>query len=432
MKTGLERIADKARCERDGSFSSLLHHLTPELVEKHLHKMKINTAAGIDRVSLEEAKENCRSWIDEEIQSIHRKGYRAPPVRRVYIPKPGSTKERPLGIPTVKDRAIQGAVSEILSQIYEVDFLKQSFGGRPKLSAHHAVINLVGSVTRIRAKYILNCDLEDFFGSINHEWTMQFLSHRVKDPRILNLILRWLRAGVIENHEFQKTTEGVPQGGPISVLLSNLYLHYSVDLWLDKVVRPKINGRIEFVRYLDDFVILFERKEDLENVEPALYRRLNKFSLKINQSKTKVLKFGKEMATQHDTLNYVGFTLYRTKNRKGGYKIGIKTERSRLHRAMNKAKDLIRSGRHLQIPLQHKRINRFLRGHMNYYGIGDNQSSIAAVRLDIFYYWRKQLCRRSQKGKYTWDRYFKMLTYFPLCKIKIRIPYRDYASYVVL
>lgn len=327
METRLKRIADKARKDRNEQFTSLTHHLTRELVWKHLSKMPATTASGVDEENLDEAKRTFGDWVDEQIASVHRKGYKAPPVRRVYIPKPGTTKQRPIGVPSIRDRALQGAVAEILSQIYEVDFEPQSFGGRPQLSAHHAVINLQTQVTVRKTKYILNCDLENFFGSVSHEWVMRFLSHRVKGPRILNFVLRWLRAGVMEQGRFQETEIGVPQGGRISVLLSNLYLHYALDLWLNRTIKPRLRGQMEFIRYLDDFVILLEREDDLKRLQEVLPKRLEKFSLRTNESKSQVLKFGAAMAQCHDVLHYLGYTLYRTRNRRGGYKIGFKTEK---------------------------------------------------------------------------------------------------------
>ena len=432
METGLKRIADKARSDESTSFTSLLHHLTPELVWKHLKKMKINTAVGVDKESLEEAKNCFDKWVDAEIQAIHRKGYKAPPVRRVYIPKEGSAKKRPLGIPTVKDRAIQGAIAEILNNIYEQDFLKQSFGGRPKLSAHHAVVNLQNGIHSNKTSFILNLDLENFFGSVDQGWVMRFLQLRVKDPRIANLIQRWLRAGVIEDNSYHQAEFGVPQGGPISVLLSNMYLHYSLDLWLEKVVKPRLRGKMEFIRYLDDCVILFQQKADLQRVYNTLSMRLNKFSLRLNSDKTKVIQFGPRAGKSHGVLDYLGFTFYRTKDRAGRYKIGVKTQKKKLHRAMQRVKMLINKNRHKPIAQQHKEINWLLRGHYNYYGVGDNYSCLWALARVVFLHWRKQLSKRSQNGHYQWSRYLRLLKYFPLCKIKLAVPYRRYADFQIL
>lgn len=432
MTTGFERITIKAQKDKAMVFDSLLHHLTADLVRKHLYKMKTDTAVGTDSENLAIAKQSADKWIPERIESIHRKGYRAPPVRRVYIPKPGTRKERPLGIPTVQDRAIQSAVAEILGQIYESDFLNQSFGGRPGIGAHHAVVNFQTEVYKRGTKYVLNLDLENFFGSVDHDWLMKFLRHRIGDPRVLNLIQRWLRAGVIEEKCFNRTSIGVPQGGPVSVLLSNIYLHYALDLWLDRVVRVNLQGNMQFIRYLDDCLVLFDNKRDLDRARIAITKRLEKFSLKLNQEKTTQVSFGRSSGRSHGTVNFLGFAFYGTRSRKGRYKVGIKTEKSRLNRGIQRVKELMRGCRHAPIPLQSKVINRFLLGHYNYYGVGSNGDCLWAMHKQVFLYWRKQLCRRSQKGRYHWSRYLQLLEYFPLCQVKIKLPYSLYSQYQIL
>lgn len=433
MKTGLERVAEKARMCRNESFTSLLHHLTPELIRKHLNKMKTNTASGVDSVSLNEARAGFDMWVADAIASIHRKGYRAPAVRRVMIPKPGSDAGRPLGIPTIYDRALQGAVAEILSQIFEVDFLENSFGGRVGRSAHQAVISTQSMIASRRFNYAVSCDIENFFGSVSHEWVMRFLSHRVKDPRILNLILRWLRAGVMDRGTFHETELGVPQGGPISVLISNIYLHYALDLWLNVVVRRHLLHDMEFIRYLDDVVILVQDKADMHAVRKAVGQRLGKFMLSLNEEKTVNCNLSRRpMSGMRGSVNYLGFTLFVTRNRNRGFKIGIKTEAKRLHRTIMKVKQVIREGMHLPISVQHKRINMVLRGNFSYFGIGDNHRCLWAVRKATLLYWRKSLCRRSQKGRYRWCRFYRMLEFYPLCQVKLKIPYRDYKAYAIL
>jgi group II intron reverse transcriptase/maturase len=433
MTTKIEKIADKARRGETEIFTSLLHHLTPSLVRKHLYKMKSSTATGVDKESLEGAKATFNTWVKERIQSIHRKGYKAPPVRRVYIPKPGSVKGRPLGVPTIQDRAIQGAVSEILSKIYEVDFLKQSFGGRANLSAHNAIVSLNHVARGGGIRYILNCDLENFFGSVDHGWVMQFLSHRVQDKRLLNLILRWLRAGVIEDGSVSRSTKGVPQGGPISVLLSNIYMHYVLDLWLERIVKPRLKGNMEFVRYLDDFVILLQNEDDLEALSSVMKNRLHKFSLVLNEDKTKTLSFGVNAPnSKHETLDYLGFTLYPTKTARGRYKLGFKTSKSRLHRTMTRLKSLIRKNRHMKVVHQIQQINLLLRGHFNYYGVGNNDDCLFSIRRVAFMSLRKQLCKRSQNGRYTWERYYRLLQFTPLCPVLFKIRYCNFERYQML
>jgi group II intron reverse transcriptase/maturase len=229
METKLEQIAVKARREPNLRFTSLAHHITRDRVLENLSKIPKRSAAGVDGQTVEAAKESFEDWIGPMLQSIHRQGYRAPNIRRVYIPKPGKTEKRPLGVPTVSDRALQRTTAEVLSAIYEQDFLPCSFGGRPKLSAHHALATLTEVISGGLISWVLEADLKNFFGSLNHDWVLRFVEHRVGDPRLISLIRRWLKAGVLEDGAVHPSGEGTPQGGSISVLLSNLYLHYGAS-----------------------------------------------------------------------------------------------------------------------------------------------------------------------------------------------------------
>ena len=215
------------------------------------------------------------------LESVHRKGYRAPPIRRVYIPKPGKREKRPLGVPCVTDRALQRSVAEAMSAIYEQDFLPCSFGGRPGRSAHHALATLNELIAGRKVSWVLEADLKNFFGSLDHGWLFRFVEQRVGDPRIVSLIRRWLKAGVLEDGEWHPNEEGTPQGGSISVLLSNLYLHYVLDLWFDRVVQPRLKGEAYLVRYIDDFVLCFQYRENALRVQDALRKRLGKFGLNL-------------------------------------------------------------------------------------------------------------------------------------------------------
>src|SRR6476659_4646537 len=229
METGLERITAKARSEQKLRFTSLAHHITGERVWKNLCQIPKYSAAGVDGQMVTEAKESFGAWIDAMLQSVHRKGYRAPDIRRVYIPKPGKREKRPLGVPTVSDRALQRSVAQVLTAIYEQDFLPCSFGGRPGLSAHHALATLNEVIAGGMISWVLEADLKNFFGSLSHDWVLRFVEHRVGDPRLISLIRRWLKAGVLEDGAVHPSEQGTPQGGSISVLLSNLYLHYGAS-----------------------------------------------------------------------------------------------------------------------------------------------------------------------------------------------------------
>ena len=243
MTTGLERIADKARCEAKLRFTSLAHHITKERVWESLCQIPAKSAAGVDGQRVTEAKESFEEWVTGMLQSVHRQGYRAPDIRRVYIPKPGKQEMRPLGVPTIADRALQRSASQVLSAIYEQDFLPCSFGGRPGRGAHQALATLHEKIAGGKIEWVLEADLKNFFGSLSHEWMLRFVEHRVGDQRLISLIRRWLKAGVLENGEVHPSEEGTPQGGSVSVLLSNVYLHYALDLWFERVVIPDSGAR---------------------------------------------------------------------------------------------------------------------------------------------------------------------------------------------
>src|SRR5215831_2988223 len=242
METGLERIADKARREPELRFTSLAHHITPDRVCRNLYHIPSHSAPGVDGQTVAKAKESFEGWIGEMLQSVHRKGYKAPDIRRVYIAKPGKQEKRPLGVPTVSDRALQRSTAEVLSAIYEQDFLACSFGGRPGCSTHHALATLNEVIAGRKVGWVLEADLKNFFGSLDHDWLLQFVQHRVGDPRLISLVRRWLKAGVLEDRVVTPSEKGTPQGGSISVLLSNVYLHYSLDLWFERVAKPRLRG----------------------------------------------------------------------------------------------------------------------------------------------------------------------------------------------
>ena len=275
MTTALERIADKARREPTLQFTSLAHHLTPERLWQALHHMQTSTAPGVDGVPHDEAVDTFPQWSREVLNALHRKGYHPPPVRRVWIPKPGKAAKRPLGVPTIVDRTLQRSVAEVLSAIYEQDFLPVSFGGRPGRGAHHALATLHHILVNKRGNWVLEADLKNVFGSLDHAWMMQFVEQRVGDPRVLSLIRRWLKVGVLEAGEIQPSLRGTPQGGSISVLLSNVYLHYVLDLWFQKAIKPRLEGEAYLVRYVDDVVVCFEHQRDAERFQAVLSQRLN-------------------------------------------------------------------------------------------------------------------------------------------------------------
>ena len=437
MKTGVEKIAAKAREDKKLVFTSLAHHITQTSLWESLNEISPSTGEGIDGQDVNTAKETFTNWSIPLLQEMHNRGYHPPPARRVYIPKPGKDEKRPISIPTVQDRCLQKAVAQVLNGIYEQDFLDCSYGGRPRRSAHHAVANLSGVIGGKKVNWILEADIKNFFGSLDQGWVKQFLDHRVGDPRITTLIKRWLKAGVVENGKYTPTETGTAQGGPISVLISNIYLHYVLDVWIDKVVKPRMKGFVHYVRYLDDFVLCFEYKSDASRFRDVLNKRLEKFSLILELSKTKLIKFGRfankeDNAKKLETFHFLGFTFYCTKNRRDNFKVGTKTEKKRLNRSCIKMKEILQRIRHKPIREPWKLINVILCGHYRYYGIGGNYPCIDKFYYFTLRYWRKVLSSRSQKGKVIWVKFNKILKIFPLRQPKIYLPYQAMRNLAVL
>ena len=440
METGLERVAAKARSEPKLRFTSLAHHITTKRVWENLCEMRTDSAPGTDGQTVPDAKESFGEWIEPMLQSIHRQGYQAPSIRRVYIPKPGKKEKRPLGVPCVADRALQRSVAQVLSAIYEQEFLPCSFGGRPGRGAHQALATLHEVISGRKVEWILEADLKNFFGSLSHEWMLRFVEHRVGDPRLISLIRRWLKANVLEDEELHPSEEGTPQGGSISVLLSNLYLHYVLDLWFERVVKPRLQGEAYLVRYIDDFVMCFQYRADALRVQQVLSKRLGKFSLTLEPTKTKLVEFGR-FAQRHagkhgrrrpETIYFLGFTLYCTRNLKGNFRIGMRTERSRLQRALMHLQDLMRRMRHLPVKEQVDNLNRVLRGHYAYFGIAGNFRALHRVYRTVERYWHKMLCSRSWKGAIKWSVFQRIRAQFPLLRPKLYLPYRELQAIAML
>ena len=260
MQTGLEGVAAKARTDTKLVFTSLAHHITRELIMESLKHTPPGSAVGIDGIDVRTARETFDEWIEKMETSIHRQSYKAPAVRRVWIPKPGKEEMRPIGVPCIADRALQRSVATVLNAIYEEDFLDCSFGGRPGRGQHNALTTIHEIIGGRDINWVFEADLKNFFGSLDHGWLLRFVEHRVGDPRILSLIGKWLKAGVMEGGAYEESEVGTPQGGSISVLLSNLYLHYVLDLWFEKAIKPRLEGECYLIRYIGDFIVCLQHK----------------------------------------------------------------------------------------------------------------------------------------------------------------------------
>ena len=309
-------IAAKARKNPKEQFNNLLHHLRYELVAECLNQIPQSSAAGVDGMSVRQASENLSWLLPPILKQIHEGRYTPAPVRRVYIPKADGRK-RPIGIPAVIDRAIQAAMTKVLNEIYEQDFLKCSFGFRPGLSCHHALATVNEILYRRKREHVLEVDIRDFFGSLSHEWLMCFLSLRIGDRRVLKLIQAWLKAGVLEEGRWQKGEKGTPQGGSISPLLANIYLHYVVDLWFERKMKPRFQSGAELVRYADDLCAFFGNAADVDTMRTLLQARLAQFGLTLADEKTHTTDLGprtNDGTHKRRRLAFLGFTIYRARS----------------------------------------------------------------------------------------------------------------------
>jgi RNA-directed DNA polymerase len=439
MKTKLEGIAKKAQQERKLKFTSLAHHITKEMIWDSLCHIDPDTSPGTDDVTATSAKRTFNTWIDSMIQSIHREGYKPPTVKRCWIPKPGKQEKRPIGIPCVADRALQRSVSTVLAAIYEQDFLPCSFGGRPNIGQHHALATLNEIIRTRKVNYVLEADIKNYFGSLDHNWLIKFVEHRVGDPRIISLIRRWLKAGILENDSITIPDQGTPQGGSTSVLLSNIYLHYVLDLWFEKKVKPILKGEVYLIRYIDDFIVCFQYLDDAKMFQEILIERLAKFSLSLEPSKTRLIEFGrfaqqdvKRKGKKLETLYFLGFTHFCTNSREGKFLMGRKTEKSRFKRAMQKIKATMQEIMHNPIEEQIEKINQFMRGHYNYYGLGGNYNCLVKIYRNAERIWKTMLSNRSQKSYVTWNMFKKIKERFPILRPRLKISYMSMKALAIL
>ena len=440
METGLERIAAKARSEPKLRFTSLAHHITRERVWTNLCQIPKRSAPGVDGQTVTEAKETFGEWVEPVLRSVHRQGYRAPNIRRVYIPKPGKREKRPLGVPCVNDRALQRSTAQVLSAIYEADFLPCSFGGRPERGAHHALATLNEVIAGGKVSWVLEADLKNFFGSLSHEWVLRFVEHRVGDPRMISLIRRWLKAAILEDGEVYPNEEGTPQGGSISVMLSQRVPALCPRPLVRARGQTPVAGRGPHDQIHRRLCDVFPISRDALRVQDALCKRLGKFGLTLEPTKTKLVEFGRfaqRHAAKHgrkrpETIYFLGFTLYCTRNLKGNFRIGMRTEKSRLRRSLMSLQDLLRRIRHLSVREQVNILNAALRGHYAYYGIAGNFRSLQKVHRAVERYWHKMLCSRSWAGRITWDMFHQIKQRQPILRPKLYLPYRELQALAVL
>jgi RNA-directed DNA polymerase len=420
VSTKLERIATLAKQMPSASLTTLAHHIDVEWLREAYRRTRKDGAVGVDGQTADEyaqrLDDNLRSLLERAKSGDH---YRAPPVRRVHIPKPGGSKTRPIGIPTFEDKVLQRAVVMALEAVYEQDFLPCSYGFRPGRSAHQALEALWKLTMDLGGGWVLEADIESFFDSVDHAQLREMLNRRVRDGVLLRLIGKWLKAGVMEEGCVYHPETGTPQGGVISPLLANIYLHEVLDLWFEHVVRPRLRGRAHLVRFADDFVIVFENEEDARSVMAVLPKRFGKYGLRLHPDKTRLVDFRKPPngASAGDgprSFDLLGFTHFWGRSRKRKWVVQRKTMKSRFTRAVCAISQWCRAHRHDPMKEQHRALSLKLRGHDAYFGITGNHLALARLRRRVARVWQKWLSRRSRHAYVTWERMTVLLQLFRL------------------
>ncbi|HEY6219617.1 MAG TPA: group II intron reverse transcriptase/maturase [Gemmatimonadaceae bacterium] len=411
VSQALERIRQAAKERRTERFTALLHHISPELLAEAFDELKEDAAAGIDGLTWRTYQTDLERNLEDLHARVHRGAYRALPSRRVYIPKPDG-RQRPLAIAALEDKIVQRAAAAVLNAIYEEDFLGFSYGFRPGRSAHHAMDALVVGITSKKVNYILDADIRSFFDTVNHDWLIRFVEHRVGDRRIIHLIQKWLKVGVLEDGIVTASDRGTGQGAVISPLLANIYLHYVLDLWAERWRRHEANGDMIIVRYADDFIIGFEHEADGRRFLDAMRERLREFSLSLHSDKTRLIEFGRFAADRRaqrglgkpETFNFLGFTFICGKTRRGKFLITRKSRSDRMRAKLKEIRKGLRRRMHEPLPKQGKWLAQVVGGYFNYHAVPTNAPALATFRFLVAELWRRTLRRRSQKDRTNWQR----------------------------
>ncbi len=415
MQTSLLGIAKKAKTEKRYRFRNLYRELDEEMLRDSWRLIRKDAALGVDRVSAAEYEANLEENIHQLVERLKRKSYRAKLVRRQYIPKDAG-KLRPLGILATEDKLLQLAGKRLLEAIYEQDLLPCSYGYRPRMGALAAVDQLTVKLQFGRYRYVVEADIKGFFDNLSHEWLMRMLAERIDDQAILRLIKKWLKAGVLDTDgKVIRPEGGTPQGGIISPLLANVYLHYALDLWFVKVFRKSCRGEAFLIRFADDFVCGFEREEDAQHCYRELEERLRKFGLELAAAKTRVIPFSRYRRGK-TSFEFLGFEFRWGKDRQGRERLQRRTARKKFRGSLKRAAEWCKKNRHQRMGEQFKRLNAKLRGYYNYYGVNGNYASLNEFYHQLKRLHLKWLNRRSQCPSYTWDGYLALTQHFALAR----------------
>src|SRR6478672_6078613 len=408
VSQALDRVRQAARLRKKERFTALLHHVGIDLLRRAFYALQRDAAPGVDGLTWRDYEADLEPRLGDLQARVQRGAYRALPSRRRYIPKPDG-RERPLAVAALEDKIVQKATVAVLNAIYEEDFLGFSYGFRPGRGQHDA---LVVGITGTKVSHILDCDIRSFFDAVSREWLVRFLEHRVADPRIIRLIRKWLRAGVLEDGVVTVSDRGTGQGSVISPLLANLYLHHVFDLWAERWRRREATGDMVLVRYADDIVVGFEHEADARRFRDAMRARLEGFALSLHPDKTRLIEFGRHAAARRrsrglgkpETFAFLGFTFICGTARRGGFQVQRKSRRDRVRARLGAIKEELRRRRHQPIPAQGLWLRRVVTGFFAYHGVPTNGRALAAFRFHVLDLWRRTLRRRSQRDDLTWER----------------------------
>jgi RNA-directed DNA polymerase len=411
VEQALERIRRTARERKKERFTALLHHVSVEHLEEAFEELKRNAAPGVDGLTWEAYDADLERNLEDLHGRVQRGAYRPLPSRRVYIPKPDG-RQRPLAVAALEDKIVQRATAAVLNAIYEEDFLGFSYGFRPGRGAHDAMDALVVGIESRKVNYILDADIRSFFDTVDQEWLIRFVEHRIGDRRIVRLIRKWLKAGVLEDRIVNVSDMGTGQGAVISPLLANVYLHYVLDLWAERWRRHEATGDMIIVRYADDFIVGFEHESDARRFLDMMRKRLGEFALSLHPEKTRLIEFGRQAAENRrrrglgkpETFTFLGFTFICGKSQRGKFLIKRKTRRDRMQAKMQAIKQELRRRLHQPISAQGKWLRRVVTGYFNYHAVPTNRRALVAFRDEVVRGWQRVLRRRSQTDTLTWQR----------------------------
>ena len=389
---------------------NLMHNVNEKTLMSEHRKQNRKKAVGVDGVSKDRYDENAEENIRELVKRMKKFQYKPLPVKRVYIPK-ANGKKRPLGLPSYEDKLVQGVMADILNDVYEPRFLDCSYGFRENRNAHQVVRYINQTIMCRKVNYVLEADIKGFFDNVDHDWLMKFLEHDIADKNFLRYIKRFLIGGIMEGTELKESDRGTPQGGLISPVLANVYLHYVLDLWFEKGIKPRLKGEGYYVRYADDFLIMFQYENEAGKVMQALIPRLGKFGLEVAEDKTRILPIGRFKGTKED-FDFLGFTFYNTKTRTGKYRVGVRTSKKKLKAKKQAVKAWLKTRLTKPVADTMKTLAAVIRGHCNYYGVNGNFHAIQNFWKYLKYATYRMLNRRDQKGKFRYKKYLRVWNYY--------------------